>query len=346
MKTGIILFLVLLTIGLQAQVAVNTDGSNPDNSAMLDVQSINSGVLVPRMTQAQREAIAAPATGLLVFQLDQVPGFYFNSGSPDEPSWMLLSGSPPPGLDVVLLQGNDAGGVQIKNIADPSAPQDAASKAYVDALESYLVEAGILPLRDIDGNVYTTVTIGTQTWTVENLRVSRYTNGDPIPNVTAGNDWINLTTGAWCWFYNDFQYEGIYGKLYNWYVINDPRSLCPAGWHVPADTEWQVLIDYLGGWEVAGAKLKSTGTLEAGTGLWASPNTGATNESGFTALPGGMRDSDSQFHFLNSIGHWWSSTELSPEAAWERVLYYDGIHVARHGFDKRRGFSVRCIKTD
>ena len=344
MKKLVLFFFLSIWVNVDAQIAINTDGSSPDNSAMLDVKSTEKGILIVRMTEADRNAISSPATGLLVFQIDETAGFYFNAGTPSSPDWQLINGSGSVNLSTLLSQDNDAGGAQIKNLADPTHAQDVATKAYVDALENFLVSQGVIPLRDYDGNTYTTVTLGDQVWTVENLRTAHYNNGDPIPNVTDGTEWTGLTSGAWVWFMNDNQYENDFGKLYNWFAVSDPRSLCPSGWHVPSDTEWQTLIDFLGGWEIAGGKLKTTGTLEAGTGLWASPNTGATNESGFSALPGGIRDSDSQFHFLYSIGYWWSSTDVSNDSAWERVMYYDGIHVARHGFLKTKGFSVRCIK--
>lgn len=344
MKKFVLFFLLSIWVNVEAQIAINSDGSSPDNSAMLDVKSTEKGILIVRMTETQRNAISSPATGLLIFQTDETAGFYFNAGTPSIPDWQLINGSGSVNLANILSQDNDAGGAQIKNLADPTHAQDAATKAYIDALESFLVSQGVIPLRDYDGNTYSTVNIGSQVWTVENLRTAHYSNGDPIPNVTGGTEWMGLTTGAWVWFMNDNQNENDFGKLYNWYAVSDPRGLCPSGWHVPTDTEWQTLIDFLGGWEIAGGKLKTTGTLEAGTGLWASPNTGATNESGFSALPGGIRDSDSQFHFLNSIGYWWSSIDLSNESAWERVMYYDGIHVARHGFLKTKGFSVRCLQ--
>jgi uncharacterized protein (TIGR02145 family) len=137
-------------------------------------------------------------------------------------------------------------------------------------------------VTDIDGNIYHTVTIGTQVWMVENLKTTKYRNGDPIPNVT-GNAWAALTTGAYCWYNNDAAtYKATYGALYNWYAVADSRNIAPTGWHVPTDAEWTTLTTFLGGESVAGGKLKETGTNH-----WTSPNTGATNETGFTALPGG-----------------------------------------------------------
>lgn len=191
---------------------------------------------------------------------------------------------------------------------------------------------------DIEGNVYSTVAIGFQIWMAENLRTTSYANGDPIPNVT-NSQWSNLTTGAWAHYNNDSQYENPYGKLYNWYTVNDPRNVCPVGWHVPTDAEWTVLTDYLGGQNVAGGKMKSTGTQ-----YWQSPNTDATNESGFSGLPGGGRGNDGSFYGIGDGGGWWSSTEFNTSNAWGRDLYYYIGNVNRNPYSKGNGFSVRCLR--
>lgn len=186
-----------------------------------------------------------------------------------------------------------------------------------------------------------TTTICNQTWMIENLDVNTYGNGDPIPQVTNNLDWQRLTTGAWCYYNNDPANESIYGKLYNWYAINDPRGLAPAGWHIPSDAEWTTLASCLGGEDVAGGKMKETGTL-----LWLSPNTGATNSSGFKALPGGFRD-PSGFNRLAGGCGWWSSTEATvpdPLSAWYRNIDYNGAYLGRTNSLKQVGFSVRCIK--
>jgi uncharacterized protein (TIGR02145 family) len=189
------------------------------------------------------------------------------------------------------------------------------------------------------------VKIGTQVWMKSNLNVSRYRNGDPIPEVKDRSKWDTLTTGAWCWYKNDSTNGPIYGRLYNWYAVNDPRGLAPAGWHVSSDSEWTMLTRFLGGDSVAGGKMKLTGTLEAGTGLWYAPNTDATNTSGFTGLPGGYRNNrDGSFYGIGVYGSWWSSTARGPHGSWRWELFYD------HGYDYRYslfwecGFSVRCVK--
>jgi len=198
-------------------------------------------------------------------------------------------------------------------------------------------------VADIDGNVYQTVVIGAQEWMAENLRTTKYANGDFIPNVTNANQWSNLTTGAWCHNSNDSLYETIYGKLYNWYTVDDSRNVCPMGWHVPTDGGWTTLTDYLGG-GVAGGKMKDVGTTQAGTGLWRSPNTGATNSSGFTGLPGGTRSTDGSFAaIVERYGYWWSSTENFTSYAFYRKLGKDYGHVVRSSLHKDDGFSVRCL---
>ena len=194
-------------------------------------------------------------------------------------------------------------------------------------------------VTDIDGNTYATIQIGTQVWMAENLRTTRYRNGDPIPNVTEAGKWTGLSSGAWCHYKNDPKYEVPYGKLYNWYTVNDPRKVCPAGWHVPTDAEWTVLSDYLGDESVAGGKMKSTGTE-----YWVYPNTGATNKSGFSGLPGGFRSNLGGFYGLGSSGLWWSASESGAEVAWNRSLNGGNADVNRSNYGKRSGFSVRCLR--
>ena len=199
-------------------------------------------------------------------------------------------------------------------------------------------------VTDIDGNVYHTVTIGTQTWMVENLKTTKYNDGTAIPLVTDSTAWLNLPTPGYCWYNNDAAtYKNTYGALYNWFTVNTSK-LAPSGWHVPTDAEWTILTIYLGGDTVAGGKMKSTGTIELGTGLWYSPNTGATNESGFTAVPAGCRGRDGAFDYVGSIGFWWSSSEYVASDAWYRHLSYDYSDVSRYYGKKYLGFSVRCVR--
>jgi uncharacterized protein (TIGR02145 family) len=196
-------------------------------------------------------------------------------------------------------------------------------------------------VTDIDGNVYHTVTIGAQTWMVENLKLTKYRDGTPIPNVTNSTAWSKLTTGVYCDYDNTASNSTIYGKLYNWYAVNDSRKIAPAGWHVPTDAEWTILTTYLGGESVAGGKLKETGFTH-----WADPNTGATNETGFTALPGGGRDgADMAFVYVGYFGGWWSSTESVANNAYGRDMGNNYSYVKSYiGLFKASGFSVRCVK--
>ena len=193
-------------------------------------------------------------------------------------------------------------------------------------------------MTDQDGNVYKTVTIGTQTWMAENLKVTKYNDGIAIPNVTDNTAWKELTTGALCDYANTPSNSETYGKLYNWYAVKTGK-LAPKGWHVPSDAEWTELTNYLGGTSVAGGKLKETGTTH-----WASPNTGATNETGFTALPGGNRGIYGAFYTIGNNGYWWSATESNANNAWYRLMYCDYSNVTRDGSDKEVGFSVRCVR--
>jgi uncharacterized protein (TIGR02145 family) len=185
-----------------------------------------------------------------------------------------------------------------------------------------------------------TVTIGTQVWTSTNLDVATYRNGDTIPEVTDPTAWAGLTTGAWCYNNNDSANGAIYGKLYNWYAVNDLRGLAPTGFHIPSDAEWTTLGTYLGGDSVAGGKMKTTGTS-----LWLSPNASATNESGFTGLPGGFRLPDGSFYPPGYDGYWWSSTEFILNYSYLRRMYFNNGILTRDVFgNKLYGSSVRLIK--
>ncbi len=185
-----------------------------------------------------------------------------------------------------------------------------------------------------------TVIICTQVWTIKNLDVDRYRNGDPIPNVTDPTAWAALTTGAYCYYNNDSTtYADTYGKLYNWYAVNDPRGLAPAGWHVPTNPEWTTIETCLGGAAIAGGAMKEIGTTH-----WTTPNTGATNSSGFTGLPGGSRNGSGSFNFVSLFGYWWSATENNATIAWNRILGYSFGNTGQGTYNKNHGFSVRCLR--
>jgi len=202
---------------------------------------------------------------------------------------------------------------------------------------------GTTTISDVDNNTYATVQIGTQCWTQSNLKVSKYRNGDNIPSGLNNSQWDSTTAGAYAIYNNDAANDALYGKLYNWSAVNDSRGLCPTGWHVPSDAEWTTLTDFLGGASAAGGAMKST-AIQPTPGGWISPNTGATNSSGFTGLPGGYRASGGGFYLLGEYGAWWSSSDAGSGTAWNRALAYYSANAYRDYFNHRLGFSVRCAR--
>lgn len=181
------------------------------------------------------------------------------------------------------------------------------------------------------------VTIGNQVWMRDNLDVTRYRNGDEIPQVQDPLLWNSLKTGAWCYYENRSENGVTYGKLYNWYAVNDPRGLAPQGWHVPTDTEWQQLVEATGGEKASGTKLKSMV-------LWKAPVVGADNSSGFTAIPAGYRSSNGDFHLMGTNASFWSATYNNGYAAWHRQLFNAYSAVYRVSSSKSLGLSVRCLR--
>jgi uncharacterized protein (TIGR02145 family) len=217
----------------------------------------------------------------------------------------------------------------------------------IDTIVNTLFAQDVKTINDRDGNTYKTVKIGNQIWMVENLKTTKFKDGTPIPLVTDNKAWNNRSSPGYCWYNNDTSINRkMYGALYNWFTVAT-GNLCPAGWHVPGDAEWNTLTDsLLGGTRVAGGKLK-----EAGTSHWNKPNTGATNETGFAALPGGYRLNNGIFCDILNYGFWWSSSEFFwnitdyfTEYGWGRYMGYYLGDVYRYYFIKKYGFSVRCLK--
>jgi uncharacterized protein (TIGR02145 family) len=211
-------------------------------------------------------------------------------------------------------------------------------------------------VTDIDGNTYQSVTNCGQTWTKQNLNVSSYSDGTLIPQVTDPQAWRYLITGAWCYYVNNTANGPVYGKLYNWYAVAgiydaasaaNPvllKKLAPTGWHVPAYAEWTELKNCLGGEAVAGGKMKATGTIQAGTGLWQDPNanSSATNESGFTSLPAGFRYINGPFGNMGFSAVWWCTSETGNLAV-QIGLNFDNTFL-EGSTNKELGYSVRCLK--
>jgi len=259
-------------------------------------------------------------------------------------------------LDIVYLIN-----YKYKSGPEPISMQSADVNAdgNVDILDivyliNYKYKSGPVPdcgiVIDIDGNVYGTVTIGGQVWMAENLKVTHYRNGDAVPNVTDNAAWSGLNSGAYCNYNNDINNVATYGRFYNWYAVVDSRNIAPAGWHIPTDAEWKQLEMYLGMSQAQADAIFSRGTTEggkmkeAGTMHWFTPNIGATNESGFSALPGGYRETNGHSDTMGSNAFFWSSTEFDSGRAWYRHLSFSGSQVYRNYDDERFGFSVRCVR--
>jgi uncharacterized protein (TIGR02145 family) len=193
-------------------------------------------------------------------------------------------------------------------------------------------------LADIDGNIYKTITIGSQTWMAENLKTTRFKDGTSIPFVQNTDDWNNLLTPGYCWYNNDSAYKKNYGALYNWYAVNEGK-IAPSGWHVAKDSEWLTLLNYLGGNYIAGGKLREIGKTH-----WGSVGSPASNESGFTALPGGLRYANGLYTLISSDGFWWSTTAQSNDFAYGFYIYLNS-NIANHDlYNVTYGLSVRCVK--
>ena len=281
---AVFIIALFITTSSNAQVGIGVSTAARNPSAQLEVFSTTKGLLPPRMTTTERDAIVNPASGLVIFNSTTNSLEYKSSTG-----WVLLAA------------------------ATPTVIPDA------------------LP----------TIQIGIQKWMTQNLNTSFYRNGDTIPYVTDATAWAGLTTGAWCYYNNDPANGEIYGKLYNWYAVKDSThgGLAPLGWHIPTDAEWTTLTTTLGGTSVAGGKMKMAGTTK-----WTTPNTGATNSSGFAGLPGGYRYFNGTFSSIGYNGIWWSSTEVSATNAWFRYLGYSDSNVDRFDDGKTNGFSVRCLR--
>jgi uncharacterized protein (TIGR02145 family) len=310
-KHLIIIFatLILSAFQLSAQVAINTDGSAPDNSAMLDVKSTSKGMLIPRMSQVQISQILSPTDGLMAFCTTDHKFYAFNESLN---LWHEFSF----GSSTIL----------------PYVPPFSCGTPFRDP-------------RDL--TIYNTVLIGTQCWFAQNLNI-----GTKIPGCS--NQTNNGVIEKFCYNDDDDANCAIYGGIYQWneamqYTTTPGvQGICPPGWHVPTNDEWTTLTTYLGGGSVAGGRMKSTGTLENGTGLWSAPNAGATNSSGFTAFPGGARGYEGCSYFgLAGFASFWSSTQndFDPNTyAFYRFLYFNNESLSRNYDDKATGFPVRCIK--
>ena len=204
-------------------------------------------------------------------------------------------------------------------------------------------ETTVGTVKDIDGNIYITVKIGNQWWMTENLKTTRFSNGEAIPDIKDTAQWRNLTSSAYCNYFDDDSVANMYGRLYNWYASVDNRKLCPTGWHVSTDEDWTSLTNFLGGENLAGGKLKDTGTT-----YWTPDNIGATNQVGFEARGGGYRlNTDAIFYELGQTGLWWSTAKddtIITKLPCDRTIlkYYPNIN--RGGFARGVGISVRCVK--
>lgn len=288
--------LTCLSLLSYSQVAINDDGSAPDNSAMLDVKSTSKGLLFPRMTAAERSAISNPAEGLIVYNTSTHSLEYFNGTL-----WVSFT----PGFSC----GNQ--------------------------------------IQDTAGNVYSTVLIGTQCWMKDNLKTHKYNDGSSIAKVTDNIAWAGLSSPAYCWYDNDsVTHAPSNGALYNWFAAST-SNICPTGWHVPSEAEWEALEVYLGMDAATASTFGIRGTDEGqklkSTSGWYSGGNG-TDVVDFTVLPAGARSDSGPFESLTYEGRFWAATEGNSLAGYARRLFFSGNQIYMGTLNKKRGLSIRCIK--
>jgi len=278
-KTIIIISIFVSPICIVNAQHISIGDSARYDDALVSINSNKRGFLPPRLSLAQREAIAKPAIGLTIWCLDFKELQIYN------------------GFMWTNVTGSSAGQI----------PSNAVKICYT-------------------------------TWMEKNLDVRTYRNGDTIPVVTDPVQWANLTTGAMCWYNNDSAANnGTYGALYNWYALNDPRGLAPVGWHIAKAAEWGYLSNCLSGDAMAGGKMKDTGNL------WLAPNTGASNSSGYAALPGGYRNSNGIFGKINEQARWWVKEESSVTTAQIKIIQFNSTGLTSETLNKNTGVSVRCV---
>lgn len=294
-------------------------------------------------TSAKPSVTTRPITGITLSSGTGGGNIIDDGGSPITSKGICWSTSPLP-----TLNDNKTGdGIGIGSYASTITSLTPNTTYYVRA---YAVNAvgtsygdeisfATYAVMDIDGNGYYSVIIGTQVWMTANLKVTTYRNGDPIPNVAHGEAWGSLTSGAYCDYNNEASNSATYGRLYNWYAVSDPRNVAPPGWHVATQTEWNTLVGFLGGDDVAGGKLKETGITH-----WQSPNTGATNVTGFTALPGGARGFQNIYANLGTDDSWWTATENDAATAFGRYVVFSTTSCHWYSVGKENGSHIRCVK--
>lgn len=253
--------------------------------------------------------------------------------------------------DELRYIGYATSGTIVHSAAIQEAPSTSATRTFIMTAGRVCPDSPTV--TDVEGHVYTAVQVGSQCWMAQNLRAGAYSNGDAILNVQEAGPWMGLNSGAWSHYGNDPAYQENYGKLYNWYAAVDPRNVCPAGWHVPADADWQImetalgmpadeleLDGYRGEAQQVGGSMKSSGTE-----FWSPPNSGATNGTGFSGLPGGARFYlNGGFSTLGELGFWWSASQAGEFIAWSRYLTSDLDGIGRYGYPKGSGFAVRCVR--
>jgi len=307
-------------------------GNNPSNERTTQVIPILGSNLTTK-----------PLTKLLSTSAVLGGEITFDGGSPVIARGVCWSSSPNPTISNSKTFDGTGTGTFTSTITVLNANTTYYARAYATTSFGTSYGNGITfktyfgEVTDIDGNVYPTVKIGDQIWMAENLKTTQYKDGAAIPYVTGNATWAGLSTGAYCWYNNDITNKEIYGALYNWHAVNT-NKLPPEGWRVPTDEDWTTLTGYLGGQEVAGGKLKATGTT-----LWRTPNTGATNESGFTAVPGGSRIPEGGFDAINIHCNLWSASQLSQTQAFYVNVGYGYSILFPLGRLKTSGLSIRCI---
>ena len=292
-------------------------------------------VLLSIGLQAQIQQHINKPSGPVSNAISEIDSIRFNAGN-EEMQVILVDGN------TVVHQLGDIDNVTFITLSGPGNHSCGAPEVHNTVLNYG-------NLTDQEGNLYKTIVIGTQEWMAENLNTSVYQNGDTIVNVIEGSEWNTLTTGAWCFYNNDSQYDCPYGKLYNWHAVNDSRNVCPAGWHVPSDDEWNILVGYIDpayNPSISGEQSPFVGKelKSLGMSYWMGLNIASTNDRGFSALPGAYRSFSGLFNDIESTGIWWSSTPVDSTDAWYRLLSHTSDGIQRDDGESRNGLAVRCVR--